>query len=117
MKKTEALKRVIALHIDFVAVLLQLALYAYVWFAVYYPELHAPRYNQQGYYLGEGLVLYHRGHVLVLAIYFILLLFFMRTYGAGRTGYQLPVRVFLSQIFAPRKALLRRSYHMVEQTH
>ena len=100
MKKTEALKRVIALHIDFVSVLLQLALYAYAWFTVYYPVLHAPRYNQQGFYLGEGLVLYHRGHVLVLFVYFLLLVFFTRTYGAGRTGYQLPMRVFLSQIFA-----------------
>lgn len=100
MKKTEALKRVIALHIDFVSVLLQLALYAYAWFEVYYPVLHAPRYNQQGFYLGEGLVLYYRGHILVLFVYFILLLFFTRTYGAGRTGYQLPMRVFLSQIFA-----------------
>ena len=54
MKKTEALKRVIALHIDFVSVLLQLALYAYVWFTVYYPVLHEPRYNQQGFYIGEG---------------------------------------------------------------
>ena len=100
MKKTEALKRVIALHIDFVSVLLQLALYAYVWFTVYYPVLHEPRYNQQGFYIGEGLVLYHRGHVLVLFIYFVLLLFFIRTYSAGRNGYQLPARVFFSQIFA-----------------
>ena len=100
MKKTELVKRVIALHIDFVSILLQLAVYAYGWFRYYHPVLHARRYTQQGFYIGEGLRLYVRGHILVLAVYFILLMFFTQTYGSRKGGYQKPFSVFLSDIFA-----------------
>ncbi|MBO5622175.1 MAG: exopolysaccharide biosynthesis polyprenyl glycosylphosphotransferase, partial [Butyrivibrio sp.] len=53
-----------------------------------------------GYALGNGLKLYFRGHLPILGIYFILLLFFSNTYGGLKIGYLRPMDVFFSQIFA-----------------
>ena len=98
--KLESVKRVVVLHMDFLGLLLQIAVYAYVWFTSYYPVLHAPRYTAEGYYLGEGLRLYFRGHLLVLLVYFVLLVFFARTYAGTEAGYRKALAVFLSHVFA-----------------
>ena len=79
---------------------MQTAVYAWFWFNVYYPVVSSPRISQDGYALGNGLKLYFRGHLLILAIYFILLLFFSNTYGGLKIGYLRPMDVFFSQIFA-----------------
>jgi exopolysaccharide biosynthesis polyprenyl glycosylphosphotransferase len=59
-----------------------------------------PRVSVDGYALGNGLKLFFRGHLLIIAIYFILLLFFSNTYGGLKIGYLRPMDVFFSQIFA-----------------
>ncbi len=79
---------------------MQTAVYAWFWFNTYYPIVSAQRTSVDGYNLGNGLKLYFRGHLLILGIYFILLLFFSNTYGGLKIGYLKPMDVFFSQIFA-----------------
>lgn len=88
------------LQMGLIGLLIQLAVYAMVWFRVYYPMISMPRYTAEGYYLGVGLRLYFRGHILVLAVYFVLLFFFTRTYGGSESGYRKPLAVLLSHIIA-----------------
>ncbi len=100
MKQRESKKRILVLFLAFVGLCMQTAVYAWFWFSVYYPEVSRPRVSVDGYALGNGLKLYFRGHLLILAIYFILLLFFSNTYGGLKIGYLRPMDVFFSQIFA-----------------
>ncbi len=100
MKQRESKKRILVLFLAFVGLCMQTAVYAWFWFSVYYPQVSKPRVSVDGYALGNGLKLYFRGHLLILAIYFILLLFFSNTYGGLKIGYLKPMDVFFSQIFA-----------------
>ncbi len=100
MKHVESVKRILVLLLGFIGLLMQTAVYAFFWFRTYYPMVSAERISQDGYYLGNGLKLYFRGHLLILAIYFILLLFFSNTYGGLKIGYLKSMEVFFSQIFA-----------------
>lgn len=89
MKRLESLKRVCVLWLSFVGLLLETAVYAYIWFEDYYPIVN--RFNL-------GLKFYFKGHVLIIAIYFVLLFFFCSTYGGMKVGYLKPGDVFLSQL-------------------
>ncbi len=100
MKHVESVKRILVLLLGFIGLSMQTAVYAFFWFRTYYPLVSAERISQDGYYLGNGLKLYFRGHLLILAIYFILLLFFSNTYGGLKIGYLKSMEVFFSQIFA-----------------
>ena len=100
MKHVESVKRILVLLLGFVGLLMQTCVYAFFWFRTYYPMVSAERISQDGYYLGNGLKLYFRGHLLILAIYFILLMFFSNTYGGLKIGYLKSMEVFFSQIFA-----------------
>lgn len=100
MKNVESIKRILVLLLGFIGLAMVTAVYALFWFRTYYPIVSADRISQDGYYLGYGLKLYFRGHLLILAIYFILLLFFSNTYGGLKIGYLKPMDVFFSQIFA-----------------
>ena len=100
MKHVESVKRILVLLLGFIGLMMQTAVYALFWFRTYYPLVSAERISQDGYYLGNGLKLYFRGHLLILAIYFILLLFFSNTYGGLKIGYLKSMEVFFSQIFA-----------------
>ena len=100
MKNKESKKRILVLILAFVGLCMHTAVYAWFWFNVYYPVVSKPRVSVDGYALGNGLKLYFRGHLLILAIYFILLLFFSNTYGGLKIGYLRPMDVFFSQIFA-----------------
>lgn len=100
MKQRESKKRILVLILAFVGLCMQTAVYAWFWFSVYYPQVSRPRVSVDGYDLGNGLKLYFRGHLLILGIYFILLLFFSNTYGGLKIGYLRPMDVFFSQIFA-----------------
>ncbi len=100
MKHVESIKRITVLFLAFIGLCMQTAVYAWYWFSTYYPIVSANRISVDGYNLGSGLKLYFRGHLLILAIYFILLLFFSNTYGGLKIGYLKPMDVFFSQIFA-----------------
>lgn len=90
MKKLESLKRIIILQLTVIGVMFETGIYAYFWFARYYPIL-ASR--------ARGLNYYFRGHVLVIAIYFVLSMFFISTFGGLKVGYLKPGDIFFSQIF------------------
>lgn len=91
MRKFESLKRVIVLWLSFAGLLLETAVYGFIWFEYYYPLVN--RFNR-------GLKFYFRGHVLIIGIYLVLLFFFCSTYGGLKIGYLKPGDVFLSQLFA-----------------
>ena len=69
-------------------ILIQTMIYAWLWFSIYYPLVRL------------RLKFYLNGHILVLLLYFILLLFLTKTYGGMDVGYQKPFDVSLSQIFS-----------------
>ncbi len=100
MKQLESTKRIVVLISGLIELLLQTGVYAWFWFNTYYPQLSRARYSADGYFLGNGLKFYFWGHVLVLFIYFVLLLFFSNTYGGLKIGYLKPMDVFFSQIFS-----------------
>lgn len=83
-----SIKKITALQLPLVGILLQVAVYAWVWFVYYYPLVRL------------RLKFYFRGHLLVLFIYLVLLFFFMTTYGGTNAGYMKKIDVILSQAFA-----------------
>lgn len=90
MKRIESLKRLIILQLSLIGLLFHTGVYAYFWFREYYPYLH---------YHGHA-NFYFRGHVLIILIYFVLLLFFASTYGVLKIGYLKPIDVFISEFFS-----------------
>ena len=86
--KTNAIRKIIAMELPLLGILIQVAGYALIWFRYYYPLVRL------------RLKFYFNGHALVLVIYFILLLFFMATYGGFNAGYMKKADVILSQSFS-----------------
>ncbi len=91
MKRLESLKKIIVLWLSYVILLVQTGIYAYIWLEYYYPILND--FNRRLKY-------YRNGHILIVAIYFVLLFFFTNTYGGLKIGYLKSMDIFLSQIFA-----------------
>ena len=85
--KLTSIKKIAALQMSFLGLLLQTCLYAWVWFQMYYPLVRLK------------LKFYQRGHALILIIYLLLLVFFSRTWEGNNVGYSKPFDVILSQIF------------------
>lgn len=90
MKKWESIKRILILQLTVIGVMLQTGLYAYFWLAKYYPIL-SQRVRALNYYF--------RGHVLVIVIYFVLIMFFVSTFGGLKIGYLKPGDIIFSQMF------------------
>ena len=88
MSKKESLKRATILCLSFLGVLIQTAIYAYTWLEVYHMKL--AWHNRFTF----------KGHLLMIFVYFVLLLFFSTTYGGLKIGYLKPWDVFFSQVFA-----------------
>lgn len=86
MKRMESVKRLIVLQLTTVSLIVQVLAYAYIWFKYYKAEIVTD--------------FYIKGDLLVVALYAILLLFFVSTYGGTKIGYLKPFDVFLSQTFA-----------------
>lgn len=91
MKRFESIKRIIVLWLSFAGLLMQTAVYAFIWLGYYYPIVNN---------FTRRLKFYRNGHLLMLGIYFILLFFFTNTYGGMKIGYLKPMDVFLSQMFS-----------------
>ena len=87
-KRHRSVRRVATLEMPLVGLLMQTAIYAWLWFTIYYPLVRL------------RLKFYRNGHILVLLLYFVLLLFLTKTYGGMDVGYQKPFDVSLSQIFS-----------------
>lgn len=90
MKRMESLKRLIILQLSLIGLLFHTGVYAYYWFQEYYPYLNFHGHAK----------FFFKGHVLILLIYFVLLLFFASTYGVLKIGYLKPVDVFISEFFS-----------------
>lgn len=82
---------------EFVGLLLQTALYAWAWFSDYYPLVRLK------------LKFYINGHILILLIYLILLVFFNHTWEGNNVGYNKTFDVVLAQIL---RCLQRMSFHI-----
>lgn len=93
----EAVKRFVVLELSLVGVLVQTAIFAWMWFGYYYPLVSSYRVSQEGFDYGTGLKLYFRGHLLVLAIYMAVLLCLTKMSGGTKTGYLKPGNIFASQ--------------------
>lgn len=87
-KTRNSIKKVAALEMPLLGIIIQTLIYAVLWFNAYYPLVRL------------RLKFYRRGHLLVLILYFILLLFFTKTYGGTNVGYMKRLDVSLSQIFS-----------------
>lgn len=90
----ESVKRFLTVQLSVLGLILQTVLYALLWFQTYYPIVSGPRISQDGYNFGYGIKLYFRGHLLILVIYFLVLLFATRANGGMKTGYHRPSAVF-----------------------
>ncbi len=88
MSRNETIKRTIILLWSLLGVAILTAMYMWVWTQVYH-----------GQYV-FNVKLYFRGHVLMAAVYVVLLFFFTSTFGGLKIGYLKPMDVFFSQVFA-----------------
>lgn len=91
MKRVESVKRIIVLWMGLLGLFFQTAVYAFIWFYYYYPVIS--RFTQRLKY-------YRKGHLGILAIYFVLLFFFNKTYGGLKVGYLKPMELLLSQFLS-----------------
>ena len=96
----ESVKRFVTLELSLVGLIVQTLLFAHVWFQWYYPLISSFRFSQEGFAFGTGLKLYFRGHLLILAVYLVVLLFLSKIMGALKTGYLKPANIFASQMTA-----------------
>ena len=94
MKHNESVKRIMVLLLGAVGLAMQTAVYAWLWFNVYYELLHDwRRYNLidgelvGDIYMGRGITYSFWGHVFTLLLYFALLIIF--------TAYISPLFLFL----------------------
>ncbi len=90
MKRAESLKRLIILQLSMLGLLFHTVVYAFFWFREYYPYLF--RMGRVNFFF--------RGHVIIILIYFVLLLFFASTYGVLKVGYLKAGDVIISEIFS-----------------
>lgn len=88
MRKHESLKRAIILLLSLSGLILQTAVYGYLWYHIYFP------------YISYRLPFWQKGHWLLILLYFALLTLFSQTYGGTRIGYLKAMDVFFSQFFA-----------------
>lgn len=88
MRKHESLKRAIILLLSLSGLILQTAVYGYLWYHIYFP------------YISYRLPFWQKGHWLLILLYFALLTLFSQTYGGTRIGYLKATDVFFSQFFA-----------------
>lgn len=91
MRHYESLKRISVLWLSFAGLLIQTAIYAYIWMVYYYPLIS--KFTIRFKFTRNG-------HLLIFAIYLFLLFFFNNTYGGMKVGYLKPLDVFLSQVFS-----------------
>ena len=90
MKRLEAAKRTIILQMSLIGLLFHTAVYVYVWINVYNDIMQLNMWRS----------FYRNGFILLAIEYFLLLLFFMGTYGGLRVGYLKAVDVFFSPVIS-----------------
>ncbi len=88
MRPHESLKRATILLLSLIGLILQTAVYGYLWYHIYFP------------YISYRLPFWQKGHWLLILLYFALLTLFSQTYGGTKIGYLKGTDVFFSQFFA-----------------
>ena len=86
MRKLETYKRLILLAMSSICIALQLGVYALFWYGYYSERMY--------------LKFYFKGHLLMLFVYAVLLLFFSQMYGGMKVGYLRSGEVMFSQVFS-----------------
>lgn len=86
MKSIEAFKRVILIAMSSICILLQAAVWGLFWLFYYHGEMY--------------LKFVLKGHLLMIFVYMVLLLFFSQMYGGMKIGYLRNGEVMFSQVFA-----------------
>lgn len=89
MNRKGTIKRLIVLALSFVGLIFESAVYGWLWFSKFYPSINNSN---------RGLKFYINGHILIIAIYLVLLFFFASTYGGLKIGYLKPMDVIISLI-------------------
>ena len=88
MRRFESLKRIIVLELSMLGLLFMTIGYIFVWYNCYYEVISwRLKYTMKGYWL-------------LIALYFMLLIFFSYTYGGTKIGYLKSMDVFFSQAFS-----------------
>lgn len=82
-------KRTFTLTLGLVSLLIQTGLFAWLWLDYYSMVIMVH---------GLGIKFYFKGHVLFIAVYFLLLLFFTRTYGSSEVGHMKGAEAAVSQL-------------------
>lgn len=88
MRPHESLKRATILLLSLIGLILQTAVYGYLWYNIYFP------------YISYRLPFWQKGHWLLILLYFALLTLFSQTYGGTKIGYLKGTDVLFSQFFA-----------------
>ena len=88
MKKINAVRRMLVLQMSFWGMVLQTCLYAYFWLHIYY------------FVVNRRLKFYFRGHILMIAIYFVLLVLVTTVFGGTKVGYLKNGDIIMSNIFS-----------------
>lgn len=96
MKSREPWKRTIKIIISLVTIGLQVVVFAYAWFSFYAERIKV--YAEMDGYIQYGF--FHKGHILTLFVYILLLIFVSRMYGGTKIGYYKLGEVIFSQCFA-----------------
>ncbi len=84
MRKRERYKHLLNLFANFVMLVAETAMFAFIWYKMYVPELEDKFWN--------------RGNWAVIGMYALVLFFFIRTFGGYRIGYLRITDICLSQI-------------------
>ena len=90
MKQSKAgsIKRILTLQMSMIGLFIHTGLYALIWFNDYYPLVRLK------------LKFYINGHILIMLIYFLLLMFITRAYEGNKVGFLKHFDVILSQVFS-----------------
>ncbi len=88
MRRFESLKRIVVLELSLIGLIFMTIGYMIVWYNSYYEVISwRLKYTLKGYWL-------------IVALYFMLLIFFSYTYGGTKIGYLKSMDVFFSQVFS-----------------
>ncbi len=88
MRRREQYKHLLNLAANYVMLACEAALFAYIWYEIYYPML----LKEQRFW--------NRGNWAMIGMYVLLMYFFTRTFGGYRIGYLRITDICLSQILS-----------------
>ena len=89
MEKGYTIKRIVTLLMGVISIYIEWVWYRYFWLSELFPR-----------WVKERLPFWENGHILVLAIYAVLLIVFASLYGGMKLGYYRSTEIILSMIFA-----------------